>query len=158
MALAVGTNAPDFNVRTMTAAGAADFKLSDYKGDKNIVLLFFPGAFTHVCKDEMCRMTDETSKYEKLDALVCGISVDSIFALDAWAQKEKIGIPLLSDYKHEVTRAYDVVWPNFDGMGPCSARAAIVIDRNGVITYSEACPSLLDQPDFEAIEKLLSAG
>jgi glutaredoxin-dependent peroxiredoxin len=156
MALPVGSKAPDFTVKTMTADGPVDFKLSDHIGSQNIVLLFFPGAFTHVCKAEMCRMSEETSKYDGLNALVCGVSVDTFYSQDAWAKQEKITIPLLSDFKHEVTQAYDVVWPNFSGMGPSSARAAFVINKEGVIVYSEQCPSLLDLPDFEAIERVLS--
>lgn len=156
MALPVGSDAPNFTVRTMTADGAADFTLSDHIGERNIVLLFFPGAFTHVCKAEMCRMTDEKEKYSGLNALVCGVSVDTFYSQDAWAKQEKIDIPLLSDFQHEVTRAYDVVWPNFSGMGPASARAAFVIDREGKIAYSEQCPTLLDQPDYEAIERCLA--
>lgn len=157
MPLPVGAAAPDFTVKTMTAEGAADFTLSDYIGKQNIVLLFFPGAFTHVCQAEMCRMTDEKEKYRGLNALVCGVSVDTYYSQDAWAKQEKIDIPLLSDFKHEVTRAYDVVWPNFSGMGPASARAAFVIDREGNIAYSEQCPTLLDQPDYEAIEACLAS-
>jgi len=155
MALSAGTKAPDFTVRTMTKDGPADFKLSDHIGKKNIVLLFFPGAFTHICKAEMCKMSEETAKYAGLDALVCGISVDTFYAQDAWAKQESITIPLLSDFKHEVTRAYDVVWPDFSGMGPASARASFVIDKNGVIVYSEQTASLLDLPDFEKIEAAL---
>lgn len=71
----------------MTASGAADFRLSDHLGKKNIVLLFFPGAFTHICKAEMCKMSEETEKYTGLDALVCGISVDTFYAQDAWAKQ-----------------------------------------------------------------------
>jgi peroxiredoxin len=157
MPLPVGTQAPDFTVRTMTADGAADFKLSDHIGKQNIVLLFFPGAFTHVCKAEMCRMSDESDKYANLNALVCGVSVDTFYSQDAWAKQENITIPLLSDFQHEVTRAYDVVWPNFSGMGPASARAAFVIDKSGTIVYAEQCPTLLDQPDYDAIERALAA-
>ncbi len=157
MPLPVGAAAPDFTVKTMTAAGAADFTLSDHIGKQTIVLLFFPGAFTHVCQAEMCKMSNETEKYAGLDALVCGVSVDTYHSLNAWAKQEKITVPLLSDYKHEVTRAYDVVWANFDGMGPSSARAAFVIDREGKIAYSEQCPTLLDQPDYEAIEACLAS-
>src|SRR5450432_4456439 len=135
MPLAVGTPAPDFTLRTMTPEGAADFRLSDHVGKKNIVLLFFPGAFTHVCKAEMCKMSDEVARYAAWDALVCGLSVDTFYSQDAWAKQEDISIPLLSDFQHKVTLAYDVVWPDFSGMGPASARAAFVIDKKGAIVY-----------------------
>jgi peroxiredoxin len=141
----------------MTAEGARDFTLADELAETNVVILFFPGAFTHVCQAQMCKMTDEISRYKDLDAKVIGISVDTYYAQDAWAKQEKITIPLLSDLQKEVTRAYDVVWPDFGGMGPASARAAFVVDRRGVVAYSEHCPSLLDQPDYDAITACLSS-
>ncbi len=156
MALSPSTLAPDFTLKTMTDGGPQDFTLSDHLGSHKVVLLFFPGAFTHVCKAEMCQMSEDTAKYARLNALVCGISVDTFYAQEAWAKAENITIPLLSDYKHEVTQAYDVVWPNFSGMGPASARAAFVIDSKGVIVHAEQCPSLLDMPDFQAIERSLA--
>lgn len=156
MPLAPGSRAPDFTLRTMTKDGPADFRLADHLGKRNIVLLFFPGAFTHVCKAEMCKMSEETGRYENLDALVVGISVDTFYAQDAWARQEGITIPLLSDLQHEATSAYGAVWPNFSGMGPSSARAAFVIGKDGFIAYSEQTQSLLDMPDFEKIEAVLA--
>lgn len=157
MALSVGTPAPDFTLRTLTAEGPADFSLGDYLGKQNVVLLFFPGAFTHVCKAEMCKMSEETDRYKGWDALVVGISVDGIYALDAWAKQDGISIPLLSDFQHKVTQAYDAVWPNFAGMGPASARASFVIDKTGKIVYSEQTASLLDMPQFDKIEAALAS-
>jgi glutaredoxin-dependent peroxiredoxin len=156
MALPVGTLAPDFSLRTMTADGPGDFRLSDHVGKSNVVLLFFPGAFTHVCQAEMCQMSNEHAKYEALNAVVCGISIDTIFALNAWAKAENIGIPLLSDLHLKVTEAYDVVFPDFVGMGPAAARAAFVVDKEGKIAYAEVTPTLLDLPDFAAIESVLT--
>lgn len=155
MPLVAGSLAPDFTLRTMTGEGPTDFRLADHIGKKNIVLLFFPGAFTHVCKAEMCKMSVEADRYDSLDALVVGISVDTFYSQRAWADQEGITIPLLSDLQHQVTQAYDVVWPDFSGMGPASARAAFVIGKDGRIAYSERTPTLLDVPDFEAIEATL---
>src|ERR1700753_3768854 len=105
MALSIGTKAPDFSLSTKTADGLKLFKLSDNFGKKNTLLLFFPMAFTGVCTAELCETSADLDAYEKLNAQVYGISGDSPFSLEVWAQKEKINIPLLSDYDHVVTKS-----------------------------------------------------
>src|SRR3989338_427717 len=90
MAISVGSKAPDFALKTKTADGLKDVKLSDNFGKKNTVLLFFPLAFTGVCTQEMCDVSRGISAYSSLNAEVYGVSVDSPFAQEAWAQKEKI--------------------------------------------------------------------
>jgi peroxiredoxin len=155
MALAVGTRAPDFSLKSKNEGPTFDVTLSDSLGKKNVVLLFYPGAFTHVCHQEMCDMTDGLSKYEALDAQLYGISNDSPYCLAEWARQLGIGFPLLSDFQHEIARAYDVVWPNFSGLGPGTARAVFVIDKQGIIRHAEQTPTLLDLPSYEAIEKAL---
>src|SRR5437588_6923392 len=97
MALSVGTQAPDFTLKTKQAGGLVDVKLSNNFGKKNTVLLFFPLAFTSVCTKEMCDITAGLNAFSGLNAEVIAISVDSPFAQEAWAQKEKIGITLASD-------------------------------------------------------------
>ena len=157
MPLALGEVAPDFTLKTHGESALEDVTLSHHRGKENVVLLFYPGAFTPVCTTEMCGVTSCLDEYSKLNAVVYGVSTDSPYALDAWAKQAGIGIKLLSDYKHEVTQAYDVVWPNFSGLGPCSARAVIVIDKNGIVRHTEQTPTLLDMPDMEKI-KLVLAG
>lgn len=157
MALPVGAKAPDFTLKGATAEGLADFTLSSNFGQKPTVLLFFPLAFTSVCTAEFCDVSGGLSKYEELNAQVVGISVDSPFAQDAWAKKESITIKLLSDLNKEVTKAYDVVFPGLAGIGDTSARAAFVIDKDGVIQYSEQTPTPKDLPDFEKIQQTLAA-
>ena len=105
----------------------------------------------------MCDVSAGISSYEKLDAAVYGISVDSPFAQEAWAEKEKISIPLLSDLNKEVSKAYGTLLPDLIGLGSVSARAAFVIDKNGVIKYSEQTPTPLELPDFKKIQSALSA-
>ena len=136
MAISVGSKGPDFTLKSKSPADA-DIKLSNNFGKKNTVLLFFPLAFTSVCTKEMCDITSGLSGYSGLNADVIGISVDSPFAQQAWAQKEKIGITLASDLNKEVIKKYDVVFPMLAGVGDTAARAAIVIDKNGVVQYSE---------------------
>lgn len=156
MPLKTGTNAPDFTLKTKTAQGLEDVKLSDNFGKKNTVLLFFPLAFTGVCTTEMCSVSGGISAYEGLNAAVYGISVDSPFAQEAWAQKEKITIKLLSDLNKTVTKAYDVVFPALAGIGDTAARAAIVIDKQGRIVHVEQTPTPKDLPDFEAVKAALA--
>lgn len=153
MALSVGTKAPSFTLKSKTADGLVDVSLP---AGKNTVLLFFPLAFTGVCTQEMCDITAGLSSYGDLNAEVIGISVDSPFAQEAWAQKEKIGITLASDLNKETTKAYDVLFPMLAGIGDTSARAAFVIDAAGVIQYSEATPTPKDLPNFDAVKAKLA--
>ena len=156
MALAVGTKAPDFSLKSKQASGLVDVKLSENFGKKNTVLLFFPLAFTSVCTKEMCDITSGLSAYSGLGADVIAVSVDSPFAQEAWAQKEKISIKIASDLNKEVIRQYGVVFPMLAGVGDTAARAAFVIDKNGVVQYSEQTPTPKDLPNFDAIKNTLN--
>jgi len=155
MSIPVGSKAPDFTLKSKTPADA-DIKLSNNFGKKNTVLLFFPLAFTGVCTAEMCSLTAGLDEYRHLGADVIGISVDSPFAQQAWAAKEKIGITLASDLNKEVTKKYDVLFPMLAGVGDTSARAAFVIDKHGVVQYSEKTPTPKDLPNFEAVKAALA--
>ena len=156
MAIPVGSKAPDFTLKSKQASGLVDVKLSDNLGKKNTVLLFFPAAFTSVCTKEMCDISAGLNGYSGLNAEVIGISVDSPFAQEAWAQKEKITIKLASDLNKEVTRKYDVLFPMLVGIGDTAARAAFVIDKSGVIRYSEQTPTPKDLPNFEKVKEALA--
>lgn len=155
MALALGQKAPDFTLKTKRGDAIEDVKWSDNLGKRNTVLLFFPLAFTGVCTQEMCDISSGLKAYETLNADVIGISVDSPFAQEAWAQKEKISIKLASDLNKTVIKSYDVVFPNLAGIGDTAARAAFVIDKQGVIQYSEQTPTPKDLPDFGKIKVAL---
>ncbi|HHY84926.1 MAG TPA: redoxin domain-containing protein [Verrucomicrobia bacterium] len=155
MAIPVGTKAPDFTLKSKQASGLVDVKLSDNFGKKNTVLLFFPLAFTSVCTKEMCDITAGLNAYTGLNADVIGISVDSPFAQEAWAQKENIALTLASDLNKETAKAYGTLLPDLLGLGSVSARAAFVVDKNGVIQYSEQTPTPKDLPNFEAIKATL---
>ena len=156
MAISVGSKAPDFTLKSKQASCLVDVKLSDNFGKKNTVLLFFPLAFTGVCTKEMCDITAGFGAYSGLNADVIGISVDSPFALEAWAQKEKIGITLASDLNKTTIKSYNVVFPMLAGVGDTAARAAFVIDKNGVVQYSEQTPTPKDLPNFEAVKAALA--
>ena len=157
MAISVGTKAPDFTLKSKQASGLVDFSLSSNFGKKNTVLLFFPAAFTGVCTQELCDISSGLSVYAGLNADVVGISVDTPFAQEAWAQKEKIGFPLVSDLNKEVTRKYDVLFPMLAGIGDTAARAAFVIDKNGVVQYSEQTPSPKELPNFDKVKATLAS-
>jgi glutaredoxin-dependent peroxiredoxin len=156
MAISVGAKAPDFNLKSKQAAGLVDVKLSDNYGKKNTVLLFFPAAFTGVCTSEMCDISAGLNSYKGLNAEVIAVSVDTPFAQEAWAHKEKIGITLASDLNKEVTKKYDVLFPMLAGIGDTSARAAFVIDKSGVVQYSEQTPTPKDLPDFGKVKETLA--
>jgi len=155
MAITESTKAPDFTLKTMGPNGLEDFTLSTNFGKQATVLLFFPLAFTSVCTQEFCDVTAGLETYSGLNAEVVGISVDSPFAQQAWAEKEKISIKLLSDLDKEVTKAYDVTFPNLADVGDTSARAAFVIDRDGIIRYSEQTATPKDLPDFAKVREVL---
>ena len=157
MALEIGTKAPDFTLKSMTADGLVDVSLSSNFGRQATVILFFPLAFTSVCTQELCDVTAGLGKFSDLKADVLGISVDSPFAQGAWAKKEGITIKLLSDLNKSVTKAYDVLFPGLVGIGDTSARAAFVVDRAGQIVYSEQTPSPKELPDFAKIEAVLGS-
>jgi peroxiredoxin len=156
MAIPIGTKAPDFTLKSKQASGLVDVKLSNNFGKKNTVLLFFPAAFTSVCTKEMCDISSGLNSYAGLNAEVIAVSVDSPFAQEAWAQKEKIGITLASDLNKEVIKRYDVVFPMLAGVGDTAARAAFVIDKQGVVQYSEQTPTPKDLPNFEKVKDTLA--
>ena len=156
MAIPVGSKAPDFSLKSKQASGLVDVKLSNNFGRKNTLLLFYPLAFTSVCTQEMCDISSGLNAYSSLNADVVGISVDSPFAQEAWAQKEKIGITLASDLNKKTAEAYGTLLADLLGLGSVSARAAIVIDKQGIVQYSEQTPSPKELPNFKAIKETLA--
>jgi len=156
MPIPVGSKAPDFTLKSKNATGLADVTLSANFGKKNTVLLFFPLAFTSVCTKELCDLTAGLASYAGLNAEVIGLSVDSPFAQEAWAKQEKIGITLASDLNKATTKAYGVEFPGLAGIGDTSARAAFVIDKHGIVQYSEQTATPKDLPNFEAVKAALA--
>lgn len=157
MPIAVGTKAPDFTLKSKDANGLKDITLSANFGKKSTVLLFFPLAFTGVCTQELCDVTQGLSAYGDLDAEIIGVSVDSPFAQEAWAQSKGINVPLVSDLNKKTAEAYEVLLPDLAGIGSTAARAAFVIDKNGVVQYSEQTATPKDLPNFGAINAKLAA-
>ena len=162
MAIQVGDKAPDFTLVSKTAEGPQLVKLSDLIGKSNIVLLFFPMAFTGVCTQEMCDISGGIGEYEALDAKVLGISGDNPFAQEAWAQKSGITLPLLSDYEHAAAKAYGVAYEQFLPeanliMGGVAKRSAFVIDKDGVVRFVDIRDHPKDLPDFDGVKAALQA-
>ena len=156
MAISAGSKAPDFTLKSKSKEGLADVKLSENFGKKNTLLLFFPLAFTGVCTQEFCDISGGLNAYTGMNADVIGISVDSPFAQEAWAQKEKISVRLVSDLNKATTKAYGVEFPMLAGVGDTSARAAFIVDKHGVIRYSEQTPSPKELPNFAKIKEVLA--
>ena len=150
MPLSVGTKAPIFTLKSKNAGGLADVTVP--APGKTTVILFFPLAFTGACTQEFCEVSQGLESYTSLGAEVIGISVDSPFAQEAWAQKEKIVPTLVSDLNKEATNAYGVLFKGLAGIGDSSARAAFVVDKAGVIQYVEQTPTPKDLPNFDAIK------
>ncbi len=154
MSLQIGQKAPEFKLHD---SDKKEVNLSDYKG-KNVVLLFFPLAFTSVCTAELCNMRDNIAAYNNLNAEVLAVSVDSLFTLDKFKQEQKLNFPLLSDFNKEVSDAYGSIYTDFAfGMKGVSKRSAFVIDTEGNIKYAEVLEDAGKVPNFEAIQSALKA-
>lgn len=156
MALAVGADAPDFTLKTKTADGLVDVCLSANFGAKKTVLLFFPLAFTRVCQEEMCSMSGQLDEYASLEAAVYGISVDSPFAQEGWAQANNISVTLLSDFNKEVAADYDVLYEDLLGFKGVAKRAAFVIGTDGKVAYAWSSEDPHNLPPFDEIKAVLS--
>jgi len=152
MALKAGDQAPDF---TLYNSEKEQVSLSDYRGS-NVVLLFFPQAFTGVCTKELCTMRDDIAYYEGLNAQVLAVSVDSIFTLARFKEDQRFNFPLLSDFNKEISIAYGSLFDEFSfGMKGVSRRSAFVIDADGIIRYAEVLASAGELPNFEAVKETL---
>jgi peroxiredoxin len=154
MPVTTGQSAPDFALYDNSKQKVT---LSEQRG-KNVVLLFFPLAFTSVCTAELCHVRDNISVYNNTDAAVFGISVDSPQTLHKFREEQHLNFALLSDFNREASTAYDVLYDSFSAMDlhGVSKRAAFVIDREGLIRYAEVCASAGDQPGYQAIQDTLA--
>ena len=148
MSLAVGTKAPDFKLFN---SDKKEVSLSDFSG-KNLVIQFFPAAFTGVCTAQLCASRDELSFFNGMNASVVGVSVDMPFSLGEFKAKNGINFDLLSDFNKDFIKSYDMVQENFAlGMKGVAKRGVVVVDKDGVIQYVEVTPSPGDQVNFEAL-------
>ncbi len=149
MAVEVGQTAPDF---TLYDTDRNQRSLSEFRG-KNVVLAFFPGAFTGVCTTEMCALRDQLDQFNSMNAQVIGITVDPPFAQKAWCDANNVNYPFLSDFAREVITEYDLAFPNLAGMqGYVAAnRAVLILDGDGVVRYKWVAPNPGVEPDYDEV-------
>lgn len=162
MALAIGSPAPDFKLTTIGTNGPEFVTLSAQAGKTNTVLLFVPMAFTGGCTKELCEISAGLNDFAGLGATVLAISGDNPFAQAAWAEKEGIKVPLLSDYDHSVTQAYGIAYDSFLpeknlGQAGVAKRSVFIVDRDGIIQYAEVHDVPSELPDFDVIKERLAA-
>ncbi|MEN9686013.1 MAG: hypothetical protein RLZZ28_1799 [Bacteroidota bacterium] len=154
MSIQVGQEAPDF---TLFDTDKNKVTLAAQKGS-NVVILFFPLAFTGVCTTELCNVRDNIASYNNSQAKVFGISIDSLFTLGKFKAEQNLNFPLLSDFNREAAKAFGVlydVFPAFEMQG-VSKRAAFILDKDGMVKYAEICPTPGDLPNFTAIQQVLA--
>ncbi|MEL6833453.1 MAG: redoxin domain-containing protein [Bacteroidota bacterium] len=152
MSVKVGDKAPVF---TLTSSELKPVSLEDYSG-KNVVLLFFPMAFTSVCTAELCSMRDDIATYNGLDTDILAVSVDSPFTLDRFKKDQSLNFPVLSDFNKDVSRNYGSLYEEFVfGMRGVSKRSAFVIDKEGTVRYAEVLENAGDVPNFASIRETL---
>ncbi len=149
MALTIGQAAPAFKLFN---SEKEEVSLSSFLG-KKVIIHFFPQAFTGVCTTQLCTMRDNLNYYTDLNAVVLGISVDSVFTLEKFKAEQNYNFSLLSDFNKEVSKAYDALYENWIlNMNGVAKRAAFVIDSNGLVQYAEVLESAGELPNFEAIK------
>jgi glutaredoxin-dependent peroxiredoxin len=152
MSIQIGQTAPEF---TLFDSAKNKVNLSDLKG-KNVLILFFPQAFTGVCTKELCAVRDDISRYNNVHAQVIGISVDSVFTLAKFKEDQQYNFTLLSDFNKEVSALYGTLYTDWIlDMKGVSKRSAFLIDKAGIICYAEVLESAGDMPDFKAINEIL---
>jgi peroxiredoxin len=154
MKIEIGQKAPPFSLYDSQKNIVS---LETFKG-KNIVLLFFPLAFTSVCTKELCSVRDNITQYNNLNAQVLGISVDSLYTLARFKEDQHLNFPLLSDFNKDVSQAYGTYYETFGyQMKGVSKRSAFIIDKGGIVRYAEVLENASDLPDFDAIHDSLSS-
>lgn len=155
MALNIGDKAPDFTLPSFTPSPElANISLSSFSGKKNVVLAFFPQAFTGVCTEEMCTISDSFGEFEGSDTQILGISVDGTFVQKEFANAKGIKYPLLSDFNREVIDKYGVVQATFaHGMKNTSQRAVVVIGKDGLVKYTEVTENPGVQVNFDKLKE-----
>ena len=153
MKIEVGSVAPNFSLYSSEKKLVL---LENYRG-KNVVLLFFPLAFTGVCTKELCNVRDNLSLYNKSNANVLAISVDSPQTLAKFKEDQKLNFPLLSDFNKVVSEKYGCLYETFSmGMKGVSKRSAFVIDKKGNICYAEVLENAGEEPNYRAITDCLA--
>ena len=154
MKIEIGQPAPDF---TLYDSEKKQVTLSELKGH-NVLLLFFPLAFTSTCTKELCSVRDNIAWYNNAGAKVFGISVDALHTLAKYKEDQHLNFTLLSDFNKDVSRLYDSIYEMFGyNMKGVSKRSAFVIDKEGIVRYAEVLENASGVPNFEAIQQILNS-
>jgi peroxiredoxin len=152
MSLRAGDRAPDFK---LFSTEKKEVSLSDFRG-KNVVLLFYPFAFSGTCTTELCTMRDNFAIYSGLNAEILGISIDSVFTQKRYKEEQKLNFELLSDFNKEASRDYGSLYESFIfGTKGVSKRSAFVVDKEGILRYCEVLENAGEQPNYENIQACL---
>lgn len=152
MAAEIGTKAPDFTLMDQDRQAVT---LSQVVGQDNIILAFFPAAFSSVCTTELCKMRDSLAQVDRGGARVFGISVDTFFALKAFATEQGLTFPLLSDFNKDVIQQYGVYNPDMIGMKGIAKRAVFLIDKAGIVRHREVLEDARNEPDYDKLQAAL---
>jgi peroxiredoxin len=147
MSVDVGTLAPDF---TLKDDAGQSVTLSGDRGS-NVVLAFFPAAFTSVCTKELCTFRDQIARLNAAEAKVYGISVDTFFTLKVFREQQHLNFPLLSDFNKDVIQAYGVYNPDMIGLHGIAKRAVFVLDKAGVVRHAEVLEDARNEPDYDQV-------
>lgn len=151
--ISIGIIAPDF---TLFNTEKQAVTLSSLRG-KNVVLLFFPLAFTSTCTAELCGVRDDISNYSNMNAEVYGISVDSLFSLGKFKEEQGLNFDLLSDFNKTASKSYECLYESFVlNMEGVSKRSAFLIDKEGIIKYAEVLENAGEIPNLEALKTILT--
>ena len=154
MKIEIGQSAPDF---TLFDSEKKQVTLSECKGH-NVLLLFFPLAFTSTCTKELCSLRDNIAWYNNADAKVFGISVDALQTLAKFKEDQHLNFTLLSDFNKDVSRLYDSIYEMFGyNMKGVSKRSAFLIDKSGIVRYAEVLDNAAGVPNFEAVQQILAS-
>lgn len=154
MSLQIGSKAPDFILKNTEGK---DVSLSDFRGEKKVLLLFFPLAFTSTCTEELCNTRDNMKIYTSLDAEVLAISVDSFFTLKEYKKAQNFNFHLLSDFNRVASKEYDSIYDDFYGMNGVSKRSAFVISKEGLVIHKEVLEDAGKIPDFNRVREALNS-
>lgn len=153
MAASVGQKAPDFE---LVDNNNEKVKLSDFKG-KNVVIAFYPAAYSGVCDTEMCAFRDSLAEFNGMNAQVLGVAVDSRFTAAHFAKDYNLEFPILSDHQRKAIKAYGVEFPNFGMEGYTAAlRSVFVVDGEGTIRWSWLAPSQGTEPPYDEVKQAVS--
>lgn len=157
MSLKIGDKAPNFTLKNQNEENVS---LEEFSG-KNVLLLFFPFAFSSVCTDEMCKMRDSFSEFNNYEIVLLGISVDSHYSLRAFKNENNIKFDLISDFNKNVSKLYDVLEENFYpeklNYHGVSKRAVFLINKEGNIIYSEICKAAYLEPDYDKLKEIIKS-